>query len=109
MNLNLQKYYKMKIYKLKEAIEWKYGKGIRSSLDITTPLVMSWSLEIDPLTTQECIDLCEEYEFEEGYKQKRENEYPTIVNQMDLLYHHGYDGWRLEIEKIKLKHPKPVK
>lgn len=41
------------------------------------------------------------------YQRLRANEYPSIVDQLDTLYHQGYDGWKELIEDIKLKYPKP--
>ena len=41
------------------------------------------------------------------YKTKRAAEYPSIVDQLDLLYHNGFDGWKAVIEAIKNKYPKP--
>jgi len=40
------------------------------------------------------------------YQRLRYNEYPSIEEQLDLLYHQGYDGWKNEINKIKEKYPK---
>ena len=45
----------------------------------------------------------------EQYKYDRANEYPSIADQLDALYHKGYDGWKAEIEAIKNKYPKGVK
>ena len=42
----------------------------------------------------------------EAYKAKRANEYPSIADQLDALYHKGYDGWKAEIEAVKAKYPK---
>ena len=42
----------------------------------------------------------------EQYKYQRANEYPSIADQLDSLYHKGYDGWKAEIEAIKNKYPK---
>ena len=41
------------------------------------------------------------------YKQKREVEYPEIVDQLDDIYHNGIDGWKTTIKAIKDKYPKP--
>lgn len=41
------------------------------------------------------------------YQRLRASEYPSIEDQLDLLYHQGYDGWKKEINKIKEKYPKP--
>tara|TARA_Y100000004_G_C8602621_1_gene281220 strand:+ start:30 stop:308 length:279 start_codon:yes stop_codon:yes gene_type:complete len=40
------------------------------------------------------------------YKIDRENEYPSIQDQLDDIYHNGVDGWKATIKAIKDKHPK---
>jgi hypothetical protein len=40
------------------------------------------------------------------YQRDRAKEYPSIVNQLDDLYHNGIDGWRTSIQAIKDKYPK---
>ena len=42
----------------------------------------------------------------EQYKYQRAKEYPSIAEQLDALYHKGYDGWKAEIEAVKNKYPK---
>ncbi len=41
------------------------------------------------------------------YKRNRKKEYPSIVDQLDDLYHNGIDGWKTTIKAIKDKYPKP--
>jgi len=41
------------------------------------------------------------------YKQKREVEYPEVVDQLDDIYHNGIEGWKTKIKIIKDKYPKP--
>jgi|TARA_B100000282_G_scaffold194969_1_gene142322 hypothetical protein len=41
------------------------------------------------------------------YKQKREVEYPEVVDQLDDIYHNGIEGWKTKIKTIKDKYPKP--
>jgi methyl coenzyme M reductase subunit C-like uncharacterized protein (methanogenesis marker protein 7) len=41
------------------------------------------------------------------YKTQRAQAYPTIADQLDLLYHGGMDAWKAAIEAIKLEYPKP--
>ena len=41
------------------------------------------------------------------YAQKREQAYPSIVDQLDLMYHGGYDAWKASIEAVKAQFPKP--
>ncbi len=42
----------------------------------------------------------------EQYKIDRENENPSIKDQLDEIYHNGIDGWKTKIKAIKDKHPK---
>jgi hypothetical protein len=42
----------------------------------------------------------------EVYKEKRAAEYPSIVDQLDTLYHEGYEGWKAKIQAVKNKYPK---
>lgn len=43
------------------------------------------------------------------YQRLRAQEYPSIAEQLDTLYHEGYDGWKAKIDEIKMKYPKPPK
>tara|TARA_R100000781_G_scaffold32988_2_gene23995 strand:+ start:526 stop:804 length:279 start_codon:yes stop_codon:yes gene_type:complete len=40
------------------------------------------------------------------YKWKRANEYPSVVDQLDLIYHSGIDAWKAKIKETKDKYPK---
>jgi len=40
------------------------------------------------------------------YQRLRAKEYPTIEDQLDTLYHQGYDGWKKIIDEVKNKYPK---
>ena len=42
----------------------------------------------------------------EQYKLDRANEYPSIVDQLDDIYHNGLDGWKETIKAVKDKYPK---
>jgi uncharacterized coiled-coil DUF342 family protein len=71
-----------------------------------------WSDENDlPPPTEEEINqeierLQKEYENNQ-YQRDRAKEYPPIVDQLDALYHRGYDGWKSMIDEVKNKYPKP--
>jgi hypothetical protein len=41
-----------------------------------------------------------------AYKAKRAKEYPSIPDQLDLLYHGGLDAWKTAIQAVKAKYPK---
>jgi hypothetical protein len=49
--------------------------------------------------------LLQEYESYD-YWRNRKKEYPKIEDQLDILYHQGYDGWKKIIQEIKDKYPK---
>lgn len=42
----------------------------------------------------------------EAYKEQRRAEYPSIPDQLDTLYHGGYDAWKATIKAVKDKYPK---
>ena len=41
------------------------------------------------------------------YARKRAAEYPSVVDQLDDIYHIGIDGWKATIKVTKDKYPKP--
>ena len=41
------------------------------------------------------------------YVNKRQEEYPSVVDQLDLIYHSGIDAWKTKIKETKDKYPKP--
>lgn len=42
----------------------------------------------------------------EAYKVKRAEEYPSIADQLDKIFHEGIDAWKAEIQAVKNKYPK---
>lgn len=64
----------------------------------------------DPEPTEIILELARKYQEEYNaleYQRLRASEYPNIIDQLDILYHNGYDGWHQIIEEIKQKYPKP--
>ena len=41
-----------------------------------------------------------------AYKDKRATAYPSIADQLDLMYHGGYDAWKAAIQSVKEEFPK---
>ena len=41
-----------------------------------------------------------------AYKEKRAAAYPSIADQLDLLYHGGMDAWKAAITAVKQEFPK---
>ena len=42
-----------------------------------------------------------------AHSRSREAEYPSIVDQLDDIYHNGIDSWKATIKTTKDKYPKP--
>ena len=53
----------------------------------------------------ECMRLQAEYEVNE-YQRLRKAAYPSIEDQLDLLYHGGYEAWKDAISAVKSQYPK---
>jgi len=68
----------------------------------------SWTLiEEDQLATKMAEKLEGEFSLL-SYAEKRFSEYPSIVDQLDTIYHLGIDVWKAEIAIVKNKYPKPT-
>ena len=82
------------------------------SLDGDTYDGLNWFDDNDlPPPTEEEVQaeierLQAEYEYNQ-YQRDRASEYPSIQDQLDTLYHQGYDGWKESINKVKEEYPKP--
>ena len=53
----------------------------------------------DEATVQAYIDA-------NAYKEQRARAYPSIPDQLDLIYHQGLDAWKAAIEAVKQEYPK---
>ena len=72
-------------------IDWLEGTVKISKADIQTKLTelqTAWDLEND------------------SYKSQRKAEYPSIVDQLDDIYHNGIAGWKATIKITKDKYSK---
>ena len=79
--------------------------------------VMCWEEDLDRITwgdtpvipkadiEAKMAELKTAYDAKE-YQRKREKEYPSIVDQLDDIYHNGIDGWKKTIKVTKDKYPK---
>lgn len=47
-------------------------------------------------------------EHKENYAKRRKAEYPSIEDQLDLIYHEGIDAWKEKIQTVKDKYPKNI-
>lgn len=42
------------------------------------------------------------------YMSQRRKEYGSIEDQLDMMYHQGFDAWKQHIAAVKAKYPKPT-
>jgi len=72
--------------------------------------VIVWDSEDITQPTQSAIDTeiarLQAIEDANAYARNREAEYPSIVDQLDDIYHNGVDGWKATIQVTKDKYPK---
>ena len=73
-----------------DQIEWTDGTTPISKSDIEAKMVV----------------LQNEYN-NNKYQRDRQKEYPSVVDQLDDIYHNGIDGWKAKIKTTKDKYPKP--
>ncbi len=72
--------------------EWTWEEGV------TAPTQSELDAEV--LRLQEIEDGLE-------WSRNRAAEYPSVVDQLDQMYHFGFQAWKDEVQKVKEKYPKP--
>jgi len=72
-----------------EQITWHNGTAVISKADIQAKQA----------------ELQTEYDAKK-YQRDRAEEYPSIKDQLDDIYHNGIDGWKATIKVTKDKYPK---
>ena len=72
---------------------------------------LTWldSSQTEPTATEIANEIkrLEDVATSEEYKRKRATEYPSVVDQLDDIYHNGIDAWKATIKATKDKYPKP--
>ena len=70
---------------------------------------ITWHYGTNPISTSDILakqkELQTAYDNLE-YQRNRAAEYPSIVDQLDDLYHNGIDGWKTTIKAVKDKYAK---
>ena len=65
-------------------------------------------LDESPKPTQAELDsLWEQTKKQIDFVANRKKAYPSIVDQLDTLYHGGFDAWKATIDAVKNQYPKP--
>jgi len=58
----------------------------------------------NPVTYDESV--VQAYIDAHAYIAKRQQAYPSIPDQLDILYHSGFDAWKSAIQAVKEEFPK---
>ena len=71
--------------------------------------LIQWHGDTTPISKEDILakqaELQADYDAK-TYQRSRAEEYPSIEDQFDDLYHNGIEGWRTTIQAIKDKYPK---
>ena len=89
------------IMSLKPLAKWSMSGDVVTWLDssYTEPTTSEIDAELTRLRTEYTNKNKE-------YKRKRALEYPSVVDQLDDIYHNGIDAWKATIKATKDKYPK---
>lgn len=84
--------------------------GYKEGLKTSAGEIISWPYS-EPQPTQAEVDqLVADYNAKVKYKFDRIKEYPTVEDQLDMIYHDQVNGttiWKDTIAAVKTKYPKP--
>ena len=87
----------------------KNANRYRLDQNITPHKIIEWdsaNKDLQP-TDDELNAAFTAWKAAEEYKINRAAEYPSVVDQLDLIYHSGIDAWKAKIKETKDKYPKP--
>jgi len=87
---------------LKPNTIWTWRGTEYSGLEWSDSSTKPTEAEIDA----EVVRLQTDYDNKE-YQRDRATEYPSVVDQLDKMFHSGFQAWKDEIQKVKEKYPKP--
>ena len=87
---------------LKPNTEWRWQGTDYSGLTWLDSSTKPTEAELDAEVTR----LQTEYD-NNLYQRQRKAEYPSVVDQLDDIYHNGIDAWKATIKVTKDKYPKP--
>ena len=68
---------------------------------------LQWHSNTPKPTQAELDALWDKTKKQIDFVQNRQQAYPSIVDQLDTLYHGGYDAWKAQIQAVKEQFPKP--
>ena len=105
-----QLYTKIKLYLEANSKTWEDTKvSLQDNSDGNGVFIASWSYDIAQPTAEQIASYETAGNTEEALQtvlNNRANEYPSIVDQLDDIYHNGIDAWKATIKTTKDKYPK---
>ena len=101
---------KIKLYLEANSKTWDDTKVLlQDNSDGNGVFIASWSYDIAQPTAEQIASYETAGNTAEALQtvlNNRANEYPSIVDQLDDIYHNGIDAWKATIKTTKDKYPK---
>ena len=105
-----QLYTKIKLYLESNSETWNDKKvSLQNNSDGNGDFIASWNYDISQPTDEQLASYENAGNLEEALQvvlDNRRNDYPSIADQLDDIYHNGIDGWKATIKTTKDKYPK---
>ena len=103
-------YTKVKLYLEANSKTWDDTKvSLQNNSDGNGDFISSWNYDIAQPTAEQLATYETDGNTEEALQlvlDNRRNDYPSIADQLDDIYHNGIDGWKATIKITKDKYPK---
>ena len=101
---------KAKLYIEANSKTWDDTKvSLQNNSDGNGAFIASWSYDIAKPTTEQLASYETASDTEEALQvvlNNRKNDYPSIADQLDKIYHSGIEEWKKVIKTTKDKYPK---
>lgn len=70
--------------------------------------IFQWNLDIPQPSIEELNNIdTSAVDSLQAVQEQRATAYPSVADQLDTLYHGGYDAWKATITAVKEEFPKP--
>mgnify|MGYP003642238095 FL=1 len=101
---------KVELYLKANSKTWNRDKvSLQDNSDGNGAFIASWSYDIAEPTAEQLATYETAANIEEALQivlDNRRNDYPSIADQLDDIYHNGIDAWKATIKITKDKYPK---
>ena len=101
---------KVELYLKANSKTWNRDKvSLQDNSDGNGAFIASWSYDIAKPTTEQLASYETASDTEEALQvvlNNRANDYPSIKDQLDKIYHEGIEEWKKLIKVTKDKYPK---